>query len=113
MISKQRPQNYWPWWIFNEERSVERGNMALVFSHGKTVSPQAEDEISCQAQQIKESIALKLCQITKSFHVPYHSVPMGSFCLENLVILTLKSAHAWQNVDSLPPGIGSKQDFAL
>lgn len=58
MISKWRPQNYWPWWIFNEERSVEHGNMALVFSHGKTVYPQAEDEISRQAQQIKESIAL-------------------------------------------------------
>lgn len=87
--------------------------MALMFSHGKTVYPQAEHEISHQAQHIKESIALKLCQITKSFHVSYHCVPMGSFCLENLVILTLKSAHAWQNVDSMPPGIGSKQDFAL
>lgn len=58
MISKQRPQNNWPWWIFNEERSVERGNMAPVFSHGKIVYPQAEYEISRQTQQIKESIAL-------------------------------------------------------
>lgn len=37
----------------------------------------------------------------------------GSFWLENLVTLTLKSAHAWQNVDTMPQGIGSKQDFAL
>lgn len=104
MISKRSPQNYWPWWIFKEERNVEHGNMALMFSHSKTVYPQTEDEISHQAQQIRKSVALKLCQITKSFHVPYHNVPMGSFCLENLVILKLKSAHARQNVDSVPPG---------
>lgn len=66
----------------------------LSCSHMARLYPQAEDEISRQAQQIKESIALKPCQITKSFHVPYHCVPMGSFCPENLVILTLKSAHA-------------------
>lgn len=58
MISKRRPQNNWPWWIFNEERSVEHGNMAPVFPNGKIVYPQAEYEISCQTQQIKESIAL-------------------------------------------------------
>lgn len=29
-----------------------------------------------------------------------------------LVILTLRSAHAWQIVDRMPQGIGSQQDFA-
>lgn len=47
------------------------------------------------------------------FKVPTTLCLPGSFWLENLVILTLKSAHAWQNVDRMPQGIGSKQDFAL
>lgn len=44
---------------------------------------------------------------------PSWIVPYGNLLTANLVTLTLSGAHAWQNIDMVPQGIGGKQDFAL
>lgn len=73
-----------PWWVVNGDRSFLHGTCVCILQE---LQPEAEDEISNQAQQIMESTALQLCQITNSFRVPYHSVPYGKF-------LTGKSCHS-------------------
>lgn len=56
--------------------------------------PKAEDKASHQAKQTQEFTALQRCQITKPFRVSHRIVPYGNLLTGNLVILTLKSAHA-------------------
>lgn len=113
MISKQGPRNNWPWWICNGERSALHGDMALVFSHHKIVRHRQSMKFPTRPSKYRRPLP---CSYVRSENPPKSPITLcltGSFWLENLVILTLKSAHAWQNVDRMPQGIGSKQDFAL
>lgn len=113
MMSKQGLQNDWPWWICNGERSVLYGNMALVFLQHKIVSHRQSMKFPTRPSKWKSPLPYSYVRSQNPPKSPITVCLMGSFWLENLVILTLKSAHAWQNVDWMPQGIGGKQDFAL
>lgn len=112
-ISKQGPQNNGPWRVCNGERSALHGDTALAFLHRKIVRHRRSMKFPTKPSRYGSPLPYSYVRSPNPPRSPITLCLTGSFWLENLVILTLKSAHAWQNVDRMPQGIGSKQDFAL
>lgn len=92
-------------------KSKAVGIQSQYFDLNRDLRPKAEKIIPTRPNKCKSSLADSKVMEQNLFKCS--QMPYGYFMTKNLATVTLRSAHAWQNVDRMPWGSRKQKRFCL